>query len=852
MNYPKRGSLKFKLTLLAVMLIIFPMGIATLYNIHNYSDKAKKELMNSLRSQNYSINQIINTRVDKINEIAESIAEEKGVSVTIQFDIESQLREYIKDLEYNNKLIDKLVIYNSNKDKFVEDPKDNSLKRAILNAKKENDFRDGILSDGKFNIVALAPIKNNYGKIIGIVGVKSSIVKHVDYIKNVLEKLEMNVVLMNKEEIFLVGKHDGKISLSTYKIDLDIPDEIQEEMFELEKSIKIKDESYHIFLRNMNNLFGERSGYIGTIKNIKYLENSIKEITRNMIYIALGGIIVAMVLSISILNFLLTPLKNLIKSLEKIRKGDLTERVEVKNNDEIGRVGKYLNSAVSRIEKIEKNLKESEARFKALHNASFGGIAIHDEGEILDCNKGLSELTGYTFRELIHMDILNLIAKESRDLVENKSISDYEKPYEAVGVRKNGEQYPLRLEARSIPYKGKQVKVLEFRDITDIIKTKTELIVAKEKAEKANQAKNDFLANMSHELRTPLNGILGFADMLKDMEEDEEKKDMAILIEESGVNLLRLINDILNLSKIESGKINLNLENFKLDNVIENLQKSIQSIIKNNNQNIDFSIIRENKIPEYVKTDKYKLKYILINLLSNAYKFTKKGKIELRIKYLKNEKLRFQVVDTGIGISEKNQKRIFEKFIQGEHYMTKQYEGTGLGLTINLELVNLLGGHIELDSEEGKGSAVTVIIPIETLSSENIKESDNKYEYKQIDKNKKIIIAEDDRINQKLVQRLCSSRGLKVDAAYNGVDLLDKITKKDYDLILMDIQMPGLDGVNATKEIRKRGLETPIVAVTAFSKKEDEEYFLKIGMDGYISKPIDKILFHKMLDKYLI
>lgn len=383
---------------------------------------------------------------------------------------------------------------------------------------------------------------------------------------------------------------------------------------------------------------------------------------------------------------------------------------------------------ISMRKKSELALKESETRFKALHNASFGGIAIHDKGRIIDCNKGLSEITGYANEELIGMDGLLLIAENSREQVMQNILNCYEKPYEAIGLRKNGQEYPIRLEGRMIPYHGKIVRVVEFRDITDTKNTENKLKQALIKATESDRLKSAFLANMSHEIRTPMNAIMGFAELLKEPGLSGNKQQEYIrIIERGGDRMLNIINDIIDISKIESGQMYATLEE---TNVLEQLefvyqfhkheveQKGIKLLLKN-------KLSREEAI---LLTDQKKLYSILTNLLKNAIKYTSKGVIEIGCVKPKagNQKdasgkseLLFFVKDTGIGIPKSRQEAIFERFIQADIVDRMARQGAGLGLSISKAYVEMLGGKIWLDSEPGKGSTFYFTLP--GLSAEKLK-----------------------------------------------------------------------------------------------------------------------------------
>ena len=363
------------------------------------------------------------------------------------------------------------------------------------------------------------------------------------------------------------------------------------------------------------------------------------------------------------------------------------------------------------LRKTNEELEASETRFKALHNASFGGITIHDRGLILDCNMGLSHITGFSIDELIGMDGLLLIAPESRELVMGNILSGYEKPYEALGIRKNGEIYPIRLEARNIPYKGKNVRVVEFRDITDLKATEKEIVKAKERAEENDRLKSAFLANMSHEIRTPMNGILGFAELLKIPDLSSSTRDKYLeIIEQSGRRMLNIINDLIDISRIESGQTELNIESFDLNRLIIELHEFFLPETKAANLSLRYSLGITSDSTEF-RADKDKLAAVLTNLIRNAVKFTEKGEVEFGYTAAKKELL-FFVRDTGIGISPDKCEKIFERFVQeNTRSYTSTREGAGLGLSISKAFIELMGGRLWVDSVKGQGSTFQFSLP---------------------------------------------------------------------------------------------------------------------------------------------
>jgi signal transduction histidine kinase/CheY-like chemotaxis protein len=378
-----------------------------------------------------------------------------------------------------------------------------------------------------------------------------------------------------------------------------------------------------------------------------------------------------------------------------------------------------------------------------------------------------------------------------------------------------------------------------------------------EKMVKENaKIKERFMANISHEIRTPMNAILGFTNLLHRTNLDAESKEYVEAIQRSGENLLTIINDVLDLSKIEAGMMRIEAMPFDIRSLLHSID--LMFATRAREKEIKMSIDIDNDIPRILEGDATRLSQILINLVGNALKFTKQGSITLKItnegKTDHSIKTGIKITDTGIGIDKDKQQHIFNRFQQADNTVTRNYGGTGLGLSIVKELVLLQNGTIEVESAPGKGTSFVLMIPYkisEEQSNNNAFSVEKALDPVQDLPGLPILVVEDNEINQSLIKHLFKSWGLNFDLANNGRDALYKLQNQKYSLILMDIQMPEMDGYTATQEIREKlELNTPIIAMTAHAMAGEREKCLSYGMNDYISKPIREALLHKLITQY--
>ena len=505
---------------------------------------------------------------------------------------------------------------------------------------------------------------------------------------------------------------------------------------------------------------------------------------------------------------------------------------------------------ITQLIKQEEELKEISELLKQYKRAvdEFLIVSKTDtKGIITYVNKSFCKISGYSKEELIgkphniirHPDMPKKVFKEMWDTIKQGKI------WRGVikNRKKDGGFYWV--DSGIMPIKNSKGEIVEYIALRNDI---TMLIEAKKKAQEAERAKGIFLANMSHEIRTPLNAILGFTQLLEKKENlDKDVKRYINIINSSANTLLKVINDILDISKIEAGKISIEENEFNPNKIFNDIAALFLG--KTKEKEIDYKILID-KLPPCIKSDEHRLKQVLANLIGNAVKFTPpKGNITFTIKVLKendeNVLLKFSIKDTGIGIPKNKQKDIFKAFSQADGSVIRKFGGTGLGLTISSKIVQKLGGEIEVESEEGKGSEFYFVLEFKKCqkSQEELKENKNT-SYKA-----KILVAEDDVFNQEFIKEILNEWNVDFTIVADGKEAVEKVKNNKYDFILLDINMPNVNGVEAMREIKKL-TDIPIIAMTANAFKEDIKNYFEAGFDDYISKPVKLKELEKIFEKY--
>ncbi len=509
-------------------------------------------------------------------------------------------------------------------------------------------------------------------------------------------------------------------------------------------------------------------------------------------------------------------------------------------------------------------LAESEKKFRRIFE-SFQDVyyRITIDGILELVSPSIKALLGYTEEEVLGRKTTGFYANPEDKYILKELVLEKEtiRDIEVDLVCKDGTKKTILMDSRLVyDAEGNPVATEGvIRDVSELKKTQIALLKAKEEAENLLKVKTQFLANMSHELRTPMNGIIGMIDLLTQINTDVEQQEYIDTLRKSSDALLAILNDILDLSKMQAGKLLISESGIDIYDTLGKIHSLFANRAQQKDLNFTYHITPET--PRYILTDETRFLQILSNLTSNAIKFTNAGEVSISVSStpLKDEEfmLHVRVKDSGIGISKEGQQVLFTDFTQLDNSSTKTFGGTGLGLAISKQITQLLGGAIGVDSDGVNGSTFWFNIKTSKANQKQVEThlqllKQQKVEVEVLDNSPYVLLVDDNQINQKVAEKLLERLGCVVDIASNGFEAIEFASKNSYGIIFMDIQMPEMDGVTATKLLKEQLGENcpPVVAMTAYSMKDDAERFLSEGMDDYVSKPVKSNALHSVITKW--
>jgi PAS domain S-box-containing protein len=606
----------------------------------------------------------------------------------------------------------------------------------------------------------------------------------------------------------------------------------------------------------------ESNSHYGRIEiglSTAHIDNTIADARKHASAIALLEMALVALFSLALGTYLTRQLYSLMKATDRVARGEYGHQLSINGRDELAQTAAAFN-------RMSTELKlDQETQGAILRSTPDSIISTNEDGRIFEFSKAAETTFGYRREDAVGMPLHELLILPGgrgtypRDLsqqLETCTPRMIDQRIQMIARRANGEEFPVEVAITKVDINDNIIFIAYLRDITDRLHNEIILTQARDAAEAADRAKTRFVANMSHEIRTPLNALLGFVSLLGEADNLTEEQLLWVrTAQQSGNSLLSLINDILDFAKIEAGKIALEPHAFDIREFVNGTMSTLAQ--RAATKGLDFDATVTPEVPEHLREDSGRLRQILINLLGNAIKFTDSGSIRLAVSLTDRDTqpwLHFDIIDTGSGIPESKHDAIFSEFTQLAE-SGRLTDGTGLGLAITRRLVELMGGCIDFESRENQGTRFWFEIPLTVAGQHEIPtEAAAARERTMLATQGRILLADDSPANLMVALAMLRDSGCSVDTVNNGLEAVEAARTLPYDLVLMDISMPEMDGLEATTAIRAlpgdKG-SVPVIAMTAHAIVGDRDKFMSAGMNDYISKPVTKHRLYEILNQWL-
>ena len=525
---------------------------------------------------------------------------------------------------------------------------------------------------------------------------------------------------------------------------------------------------------------------------------------------------------------------------------------------------RQLSEEIAEREQVDRHLRLSESKLHSIFKSVPEAIVVADaHGKIVQCNDATATIFGYPMHELMGQKLNLLMGDADRnqhDHYMDRYLSTGERilmnqPRVLKGRRCDGSLFPVRVTISETRLDNEHFFVGVMQDFTAIQNAQNLLVEARDKAEQANRMRGEFLANMSHEIRTPMNGIVGMTELALDTPSPALQKEYLTLARDSANHLLQIINEILDFSKIEAKALELELLEVNPTQLVTQTARSLQQLA--NGKGVDLHLDMSPEVPELLWMDPVRMRQVLNNLIGNAIKFTDQGAVTVKTEMLpvvdtQPALLRISIIDTGIGFDPERTEALFSPFTQADGSVTRSFGGTGLGLAITRSLVQLMGGYITAEGRPGLGASFVVTLPAQQVTQPHLLPLAETSPETQVpaapgeerDLSHSVLLVEDHDINRKLAEIMLARMGYRCTMVSDGQQALDRLAQERFDVVLMDVMMPVMDGLTALRQLRAQeagtGLHTPVLMVTAHAMTGDRERFIAAGADGYVSKPMSQ------------